>query len=132
MTEHTSDTPALTVCYDGACPVCRTEIDGYRAQGVAADFVDISQDLAGLSGAENTPTQAQLMARFHVRDETGAWISGFGAFCAVWRRTPKMKTLGKICAQPPIIWIGEGLYRFYLIFRPITKTSIFQKITSKL
>ncbi|WP_019959897.1 thiol-disulfide oxidoreductase DCC family protein [Woodsholea maritima] len=121
MTEPTSNTTALTVCYDGACPVCRTEIDGYRAQGVAADFVDISQDLTSLEHASGAPDQAQLMARFHVRDENGAWISGFAAFCAVWQRSPKMKTLGKICAQPPIVWIGEGLYRCYLIFRPLLK-----------
>jgi len=66
----------LTVYYDGACPLCRREIDFYRRRSGgdsvawvdAAAFEDhlISPDL----------TRADALARFHVRLPNGTLESG--------------------------------------------------------
>jgi len=66
---------ALTVYYDGACPLCRMEISHYRKQEGAERiaFVDVAQ-------AQDAPgpdlTREAALARFHVRGADGALVSG--------------------------------------------------------
>jgi predicted DCC family thiol-disulfide oxidoreductase YuxK len=57
---------ALTVYYDGACPLCRVEIAHYRRQqgADALRFVDVAEPAACGPGLSH----AQALAHFHVRD----------------------------------------------------------------
>ena len=82
--------PALTVLYDGACPLCRREIAVYRGlQPQRPDaplcFADVSD--AGLPLPSGT-TREQLLARFHVRGRDGELLSGAQAFLALWAALP--------------------------------------------
>ena len=84
----------LTVYYDGSCPLCRSEIGLYRkAQGSnRIDFVDVS----AIEGRAVAPdlTQADAMARFHVRKSDGALASGAAGFAQLWLTLPRWKWLG--------------------------------------
>jgi hypothetical protein len=61
--------PALTVLFDGACPLCRREIAVYRdlqplQPGSTVSFADISNTAVPLPAGK---TREQLLARFHVQ-----------------------------------------------------------------
>ena len=108
--------PALTVYYDGSCPLCQREIalDCRNPASQAFAWVDVSQP-AALGEGLNC---AQAMARFHVRTADGHLFDGAAAFSQLWRRLPGWRPLGWVSAVPPISWLSEGLYRAFLPLRP--------------
>ncbi|MEM9629387.1 MAG: DUF393 domain-containing protein [Pseudomonadota bacterium] len=109
-----------TILYNGACPVCRREIDHYRhldqRDDQALAFDDISKaspalDQLGLS-------QDAAKRRLHVLDADGQLLVGVPAFAAIWDRLPRYRWLSKIVRLPVLRsllpWIYEviafGLY----------------------
>ncbi len=108
--------PALTVYYDGSCPLCQREIALYRRNPASQAFawVDVSQPTALGEGLDC----ARAMARFHVRTADGRLFDGAAAFSQLWRRLPGWRLLGWVSAVPPISWLSEGLYRAFLPLRP--------------
>ena len=81
---------ALTVLYDGACPLCRREIAVYRdlqplEPGSPVGFADISNTAVPLPPGI---TREQLLARFHVQGRDGQLLSGAQAFLALWAALP--------------------------------------------
>lgn len=107
---------ALTVMFDGACPLCRREVGVYQAldslEPVA--WLDVSQASLSLSPAE----RARYLARFHVRDRSGQLLSGAAAFVALWQTMPGWRWLGRIGALPGITPLLELFYRGFLQVRP--------------
>ncbi len=113
---QTAPQPAASceVFFDGDCPLCRAEIGLYQRSGADARFTNVAD-------ADNTPedlTQAEALSRFHVRKADGTLVSGAAAFAELWKATPGWRWLGHIGGTPPFVWVGEALYRFFLIFRP--------------
>jgi len=102
------------VYFDGACPLCRAEIGIYQRAGAQVIFTDIAHD--GQPPAEIGREAA--LKRFHVRTASGTLKSGAAAFAELWKATPGWRWLGVIAALPPFVWIGEGLYRAFLVIRP--------------
>jgi predicted DCC family thiol-disulfide oxidoreductase YuxK len=114
-TESTAQSTAqCEVYFDGGCPLCRAEIGFYEQSGSNARFTNIAADGAA---PEEVGRDAALK-RFHVRRADGVLLSGAAAFAELWKATPGWRWLGHISAVPPFVWIGEGLYRLFLIFRP--------------
>ena len=114
-------TGALTVLYDGACPLCRREMAVYRdlqplQQGSAVCFADVSNTAVPLP--EGT-TREQLMARFHVQDRDGQLLSGAAAFLALWAALPGWRWLALAGRLPGAAWLMERLYRLFLRWRPM-------------
>lgn len=112
---------AADVFYDGGCPVCRKEISFY--QRIASDdlaFRDLTDAEAAreAQAASGLGTDA-LMARFHVRRADGTIASGFAAFLAVWRATPRLAWLGRALDRQPFLFLGERAYRLFLALRPL-------------
>ncbi len=107
--------------FDGSCPLCRAEIGLYRKSGSDAQFTDISPE-------DTAPPQeiskAEAMGRFHVRRSDGRLVSGAAAFAELWKATPGWRWLGHIAALPPFVWIGEGLYRLFLLIRPSMQKAV--------
>jgi predicted DCC family thiol-disulfide oxidoreductase YuxK len=115
-----SESPPLTVLYDGACPLCRREIGVYRGlQPLRADsplcFADVSD--AALPLPPGT-TREQLLARFHVRGRDGELLSGAQAFLALWAALPGWRWLALAGRLPGAAWVMERTYRFFLRWRP--------------
>ena len=118
MNQNPSTASATAHCdiyYDGACPLCRAEIDFYRRIGTRARFHD-------LTGGGATPVgvcRADALARFHVTDAGGRVRSGARAFAELWKASPgAWRILGHIAAVPPFVWIAEAVYRLFLRIRP--------------
>lgn len=112
-----SSAPALTVLYDGACPLCRREIGLYRGlpSSTPLCFADVSDPASPLP--EGT-TREQLLARFHVRGRDGQWLSGAQAFLALWAALPGWRWLALAGRVPGAAWAMERTYRLFLRGRP--------------
>jgi len=107
---------AITVMFDGSCPLCRREIGLYQSLAPlqTVSWLDVSKDSAGLDTAE----RAQYMARFHVRLEDGHLASGAAAFVALWLAMPGWRWLGRACQLPGVTPVLELAYRGFLHLRP--------------
>ena len=118
---HTPDSPdALTVLYDGGCPLCRREIA--HVQKLAATrsdsalcFVDISEAQAcAFAPAE----RERLLSRFHVQRADGSRLHGAAAFAAMWARLPGWRWLARLARLPGVLTLLEWAYRGFLHLRP--------------
>lgn len=107
---------ALTVMFDGSCPLCRREVALYQSlvplQTVS--WLDVSKGTAGLTQTD----QARYMARFHVQLEDGRQISGAAAFVALWLVMPGWHWLGRVGRLPGVTPVLELAYRGFLHLRP--------------
>jgi ubiquinone biosynthesis monooxygenase Coq7 len=94
--------PALTVYYDGACPVCAREIGLYRGQrgADAVRWVDASSCDAEALGPGLD--RAGALARLHARRPDGTLVDGAGAFAAMWRALPAWSVLGRVAGWAPV------------------------------
>ena len=111
------ENPALTIYFDGSCPLCRAEISHYRRQ-VGADklcFRDVSK--AG-QPLEPDLTKESAMSRFHVRRSDGRLVSGAAAFVNVWSQLPRWQWAARISALPGVLVLLELSYRLFLPARP--------------
>lgn len=107
--------PAVTVWYDGTCPLCLREIALMRRldRGGRIGFIDLTPPDAAC------PVDRQLMLeRFHAR-ENGVLLSGAAAFAAMWRAIPALRPLGLAARQPAVLWLLERTYRAFLKIRPL-------------
>ena len=108
---------ALTVLYDGACPLCRREVGVYRGleplQPLA--WLDVSDAATPLPiGADRDA----CMARFHVRHGDGRLLSGAAAFVALWATLPGWRWLARVAGLPGVTPLLEVAYRAFLKLRP--------------
>lgn len=116
--KHTSaQTSALTVLYDGSCPLCRREIGVYRDLKASQSlcFVDVCDP--GLKVPAGTRPET-LKARFHVQHADGRMESGARAFLALWAVLPGWRWLARLGALPGVAFLMECTYRAFLRVRP--------------
>jgi predicted DCC family thiol-disulfide oxidoreductase YuxK len=110
--------PALTVLYDGECPVCSREINWYRRQAAEEDirWLDLSRcDQAELP--PGIPRQAAL-ARFHVIEANGVPVTGAAGFARLWQAYPGLRGLAWFARLPAIRQALELGYQGFLRLRP--------------
>ena len=109
---------SLTVYYDGACPLCRREINVYRKMNGAEDisWVDVAKADTDELGPGLTPQLAQK--RFHVRTSDGQLESGSAAFAKLWIAIPSLSWLGSFTALPGVRHLADVLYSGFLVIRP--------------
>jgi len=114
----TANKPAHTVYYDGACPLCRSEMGVLMRdnQPGLLRFVDIS--LPGFDAAALGVTQAALMARLHIQRQDGSWLIGVPAVEAAYAATGHHRiaralahpTVARL-ARPAYDWLASHRYR---------------------
>jgi predicted DCC family thiol-disulfide oxidoreductase YuxK len=109
--------PALTVLYDGACPLCRREIGVYRhlQSEISVCFADVSDTAVSLPAGT---TRQQLLARFHVQRHDGELLSGARAFLVLWAALPGWRWLAMAGRIPGAAWLMERFYGLFLRVRP--------------
>ena len=112
-------TPACTVYFDGACPLCRREIAHYRSQKGAASmaWVDIATSDDASLGADLS--RADALTRLHVRQADGALVSGAAAFAAIWNHLPAYGWLARIASRRPVMKAMDLAYSWFLRLRPL-------------
>lgn len=119
MVGHVADSvkapAAVTVWYDGACPLCIREIALMRRldrTGVI-DFVDVAP-----AGAPCPIDRTLLLARFHAREVGGPVLDGAAAFAAMWRAIPLLRPLGLMARNGLVLRVLERAYSLFLKIRP--------------
>lgn len=107
-------TPRVTVWFDSACPLCRTEVAWLSRldRRGAVEFID-----ACAEDATWPLDLATLLARLHAR-EGDRILSGAAAFAAIWRAIPILRPLGLLAGWPPVTPMFEAAYRAFLRHRP--------------
>jgi predicted DCC family thiol-disulfide oxidoreductase YuxK len=107
--------PAVTVCYNGACPVCRAEIEHYR-RIERRHFAGASALPFGWSDINTAPELFRrydidfdtAMRRLHAVDAEGRLIRGVDVFVAIWRVLPGYRWAAAVVAFPlvrPFAWL---------------------------
>ncbi len=114
---HPGDEAALTLYYDGGCPLCRREVAFYRRldrRGRVA-WLDVSE----AAGAASCPLDREAaLARLHARRRDGSLVSGAAVFVALWRELPGLRHVAPLAAWPPALALLERGYRGFLRIRP--------------
>jgi predicted DCC family thiol-disulfide oxidoreductase YuxK len=90
------------ILYNGQCPICSAEIGHYKAAAEACNaplhFVDLTQtDLTDWGMDADTAAR-----RLHVRDASGALVTGVAAFAAIWQDLPRWRWLARLVMLPVI------------------------------
>ncbi len=107
-----------TVYYDGACPLCRSEMGVLIRDNTAGllRFTDISQP--GFDAAALGLTQQTLMARLHVQTPDGGWLIGVPAVQAAYAATGHHRIAAALghpivarLARPAYAWLADHRYR---------------------
>lgn len=111
-------TPALTVYYDGACPLCAAEIRLYRRSEGAERVAWMDVGAEGPAELGYGLTRDAARARFHVRYPDGALVSGAAGFAALWSVLPRWRLLARLARLPGVLRLGEVAYRLFLPMRP--------------
>lgn len=108
---------ATTVFFDGACPVCRREIETYRRMtgADAMEWVDVAT--VPEEALPDGKDRAALLARFTVRRADGQLADGAAGFLSVWRALPRTAAIARVLDRPPFTWVAERAYRGFLVLR---------------
>lgn len=109
---------ALTIYFDGACPVCSREIAFYRRQpgADACAWVDAAACAEPALGPGLTRNAA--LGRFHVRRPDGELVGGMRGFAALWQVLPRSAWLGRLASFGPMPALLDAAYRTFLALRP--------------
>jgi 3-demethoxyubiquinol 3-hydroxylase len=111
--------PAITVFFDGGCPLCRREVGIYQraSVGLPVHWHDVNESEVALPVGLDRET---ALSRFHVlkHGTEPELLSGARAFATLWTHIPGWKWLGAIGSLPIISPILELAYCFFLWFRP--------------
>mgnify|MGYP001814236524 CR=1 FL=1 len=105
------------VFYDGACPLCRREIDHYRRIDRAGRlrWVDAAVDADTLAGYGLSLEDA--MAELHVMDADGCWQRGVDAFLVIWKHLPRYHWLARLVAGLGLRGPLAYVYRHFAAWR---------------
>ena len=106
-------TTDIHVYYNGACPICRSEIHHYRgiaeSHGVASiAWTDITTR-AGLLLSWGVSDDA-IVRRLHVVDGDGRLLAGVDAFIEIWKRLPPYGWLARLASVGWIKPLADALY----------------------
>jgi predicted DCC family thiol-disulfide oxidoreductase YuxK len=124
MTPKVLTSKAITVLFDGSCPLCAAEIATYKRadSNDSLTLVDVSdQSFTG----QGSISRSDAMARFHVRLPDGRHASGAQGFVEVWRVLPSWRWLAAIDRIPGGVAVLEMVYRGFLRIRPLSVRAFF-------
>lgn len=112
--------PGLVVYYNGACPVCRTEMTRYReiagTEGGPIGWYDVAA-----AGSACLPAGVSLHGakrRLHVADETGRVHVGVDAFVVLWERLPGFAFYARLLRLPGVHGCAAWAYD-HLVSAPL-------------
>jgi uncharacterized protein len=104
--------PGQSVYYNGACPVCRTEMNHYarRCETAAVPVTFIDSSIRHGDLAEYGLRREHLERRVYLRSANGKILSGVAALASLWAQTPGYRWLSKVVSLPIMRSIAEVLY----------------------
>lgn len=116
--------PEITVCYNGACPVCRAGMTHYaviaekHALPMGWDDINTAPELFRQYGIRFD----QALRRLYAVNEQGQLLRGVDVFIAIWRRLPGYRWLGAVAGFPLIRPFAWFVYE-YLVSFPVSRWS---------
>ena len=119
----TPPTGALTIYYDGACPVCSREIEVYRRQTGAERCVWVDVSSCPDSSLGTGLSREAALARFHVRRIDGVLIDGVRGFAALWCVLPRFAWVGRIASVGFVSRLLDAAYGVFLRVRPLWQSA---------
>jgi predicted DCC family thiol-disulfide oxidoreductase YuxK len=121
--EPTQKSPnALTVFFDGACPLCSREIATYRRQRGADSMAWIDVSRCSLDELGEDLDRDAALARLHVRRADGMLVGGAAAFAAVWQQLPAFAWVGRLASRPLVLPLLDAAYAGFLRLRRLWRT----------
>lgn len=116
MAEKTNT--CTTSYYNGACPVCRTEMHRYKRHaeeaGAPLAWVDISKDENKDALKRFGITQDMAFRRIYVVDAGGVPLAGVEGLAAIWQAIPRWAAVGRLTQLPVLKPILAWLYEHVL------------------
>jgi uncharacterized protein len=111
-TQLSSVAATQAVYYNGACPVCRTEIGHYakRCKAAAAPITFVDSSIHHSDLAEYGLRPDHLERRIYVRMASGQVVSGITALTSIWAQTPGYRWLSALVSLPIAREIAAALY----------------------
>ena len=119
---HRSRHVALTVFYNGACPVCRGSIERYQAASAGRSRLIAWCDTAAAPWALKRwhVAPGAVVLRLHTVDADGRMLVGAAAFARLWRELPGYRWAGLLMAIPGVTPIAERIYDAFYV-RPLQR-----------
>lgn len=113
--------PPTTMYYDGACSLCRREVNHYRRLDGAGRvrWIDISSQTSVLD-AEGIQLP-DAMARLHVRDGRGQLHTGAWAFAALWAELPYYRWLSRLLRSLGLLGLINIIYDRFARWRLVRR-----------
>ena len=99
-----------TLYYDGACPLCRGEIN--KLTRFTNDNLIVS-NIHDLDTDDNLPNKEILLSRLHLKTADGQWLTGLTANIRAWHHTP-FHHLWHMLNWPVIRVFSQWAYEFWL------------------
>ncbi len=115
-------TPAfpLRIFYDGSCPVCAAEIEGYGRKDREGRLVLVDISAPGFDPAPYGIRLADFMYQMHAIDAAGTVYRGVDALWAIWQAFPASTLhalLGTLVTFPPLVPALRLCYRGFARIR---------------
>jgi predicted DCC family thiol-disulfide oxidoreductase YuxK len=106
------DHVALTVFYNGACPVCRKHVARFQKISTGRSRLIAWADSYAAPWALRRwhVDPAEAVVRLYAVTDDGRLLSGAAAFARLWRELPGYRALGFMAGLPGIRQIADGLY----------------------
>ncbi|MES2932061.1 MAG: DUF393 domain-containing protein [Pseudomonadota bacterium] len=114
-----SNQPAVTVFYDGLCPICSREVRLYKKlnTGVRLDWSDLRHNQEVLK-TEGFSYQS-AMELLHVKDQFGQLHIGIEAHLCMWSQLRYFRYLAAVLkAMPRLTRVLEKFYIVFTRYRP--------------
>ena len=110
MVKDSSQSPLITVYYDGICKMCSKEINYYKkiAPPKCLKWVDIARNGDALKNYNVSQQEALLY--LHVKDASGKLHIGVDAFKMIWSHLPNWRWLSILLDFSPIHFLAQKLY----------------------
>jgi predicted DCC family thiol-disulfide oxidoreductase YuxK len=89
----------ITVYFDGACKLCRSEINNIAARDHAARLVLIDCNTPRFDYAALDLTQTAMLNEIHARNADGAWLRGVDVFIAMYQAV-ELGWVASVMAHP--------------------------------
>lgn len=128
-TLHSSKPPAISVYYDGGCPMCSKEMGLYQrldakhnfGKEPVINFVDLTtlnHKLPDVLARAGVQTFEDIVMRLHVSTSDGNVVRNAEAFVQLWERLPYWRILATFCTTVPgILPIANAVYSIFAIRR---------------
>jgi predicted DCC family thiol-disulfide oxidoreductase YuxK len=128
MIVNHSEPKAITVFFDGQCPLCSREIGFYQKQEGAGSIIWVDLSKVNQNDLPSGLTHQSALSRFHVITTNGELVSGGEAFSNLWLSLPKFNWVGQLFQISLLASVLEAIYKIFLPCRPLLQRFLKQTL----